>query len=319
MGMLKPEIIIALSGLCMVVLICTMTGCVGFGPGIPGIGAFSNITGGSGGSGTGAGLSGGGQGEGAGSGGSGSGSGGGGGIGGGGGPGSGGGVPPTGEEIPLSGQKTTMIYTYFTVNCHYYEKSATEDHTDSIEDATVTGEIPIEMIREFNDFGMDRWGTSFAEMNLKFTYQKFCPPDSEFCKPCKTTYEGPADGSVYIERAPSGGAKDWMANFYFGGPSTYNLLCSGFDPKGTYCPPRYPLSSDTGVLRRAIPPLQDTCNPGESQDLLLMGIGAPSCGITNAPFILQDGEVITQTWKNDVNDYSYQSVDATYTFHISAR
>jgi hypothetical protein len=282
--------------LCMVILLCTAAGCINFGAMMPGSG----------------------QGEG-GSGGSGSGSGGGGGYGGGGGPGGGGGLPPGGGEIPLSDMKTTPMYTYFTVNCHYYSKDATDDHTRSIEDATVTGEIPIEMIREYNDLGMKSWTSYGTGIELRYTYQEFCRPDDQFCKPCKTTYEGPILGSASIQRAPSGGAKDWMAKISPLSPAEYNRWCSNFDPNGIYCPPRYPLSSNTAEIRITIPPVQDTCYPGASPELLHEMIGEPPCGITDAPFVLQDGEVITQKLKYDIVENSYASVDATYTFHISAR
>jgi hypothetical protein len=297
--------------MCMVILLCTAAGCIKFGAMELGSGQA-----GPGGAGSGSGDSS--------AGGSGSGSGGGGGYGGGGGPGGGGGLPPGGGEIPLSDLKTTTMYTYFTVNCHSHDQSATgRGKVDSIDDNTITGEIPIEIIMQYYEGKniRDNYLSTGSDLNLRYTHQKFCPSDDPFldCKPCKETYEGPASGSVYIERAPSGGATAWVATFYLGGPSTYNLFCSGFDPKGIYCPPRYISYSDTGELRKATPPVQSSCNPDASPDLLLEAISAVECSITDAPFVLRDGEVITQKWKNDIAEDSYQSVDATYTFHISAR
>lgn len=302
----------------MVILLCTAAGCIKFGAMELGSGQGGQAGPGSAGSGSGGSSAGG----------SGSGSGGGGGYGGGGGPGSGGGwsggdpggsLPPAGEEIPLSDLKTTPMYTYFTVKCHFHDQDATEDRIQSITDGTMTGEIPIEMIREYNDLGMDIWGTRGAGMNLRYTFQELCPPDDQFCKPCKTTYEGPALGSAFIERAPSGGVKDWMAMITLLGPSDYNDWCSDFDPKGTFCPPRYPSYSETGEPRIATPPVQDTCYGDAPQDLLLRGIGAVSCSITDAPFVLRDGEVITKSWKNQITEHSYESADATFSFHISAK
>jgi len=307
----KSGYIIKMIALCMVILTCITVGCVNFSPMIPGSGQGGPGSGGSGPGGSPA------MGPGPGNGGGSSPSGpGGGGLGGG---GSGGGLPPTGGEIPRSDLKTTPMYTYFTVTCHFHDQFATDDRVDSITDGTMTGEIPIEMIREYNDLGMDIWTSGGAKMNLRYTYQEFCPPDDQFCKPCKTTYEGPAYGSAAIERAPSGGTTTWMAMITLLGPSDYDDWCSGFDPKGNFCPPRYPSYSQTGEPRTAIPPVQDTCSGDAPQDVLYRGISAVSCDITDAPFVLRDGEVITNSWKNEITEHSYESADATYTFHISAR
>jgi hypothetical protein len=210
------------------------------------------------------------------------------------------------------------MYTYFTVTCHFHDQSGDERNIHTITDGTMTGDIPIEMIREYNDpRTTDGYMTRGARMNLQYTFQEFCDPDNQLCKPCKETYEGPASGAAGITRAPSGGASDWMATFSLGGPEDYNIWCSDFDPKGNYCPPRYPSYSKTGEPRIAIPLALSTC--GTPQDLLIMSIGAVSCDITDSPFVLRDGEVITYKSKNQINDYSYESADATYAFHISAK
>jgi hypothetical protein len=154
-------------------------------------------------------------------------------------------------------------------------------------------------------------------MNLQYTFQEFCHPGDQFCKPCKETYEGPALGAAVIRRAPSGGMSDWMASISFSSPDDYNIWCSDFDPNGNYCPPRYPSYSETGEPRIATPPVLDTC--GIPQEHLIMMIGSTLCDITDSPFVLRDGEVITYNSKYQINDYSYESADATYTFHISAK
>jgi len=292
----------------MVALICAAAGCFGFSPKMPGGGREgagsvepAASAGTSGGSGTGTGgISGlfpspGGGGSGAGP------------------------SPAGGETTPPTPITETPVFAYFTVQCHSHDQYGTSDRMTSRTDATVTGDIPIEMIREFNDLGMDVWVTTGAKLHIKYTYEEFCAPGDQFCKPCKTTYEGPVLGGAGIERGTSGGANVWQATIDVFGVNEYNDWCDGFDPQGTLCPPRYPLFSQTGEPRIHAPPVQDTCSDGASQDLLYMGIGAPSCSITKEPFVLRDGEVITYSMKNEISENSYESADGTYTFHISAR
>lgn len=286
----------------MVVILCTAAGCFDFGPGIPGGGQDNGA--GSGGQSPGAGGF---SGLFPGSGGSGSGS------------GSGSGPSPAGGGTPPTPITETPVFAYFTVQCHSHDQFGTSDRITSRTDATVTGDIPIEMIREYNDIGMDRWTTAGAKLHIKYTFEELCAPGDQFCKPCKTTYEGPVSGGASIERDISRGANIWLASIYLLSVQDYNIWCDSFDPQGTFCPPRYPMNSPAGEPRTNTPPVQDTCSGGASQDMLYAGIGSAGCSITEEPFVLRDGEVIAYSMKNEISENSYETADATYTFHISAR
>lgn len=308
---------------CMMLLFCTAAGCINFGAMIPGSGQGGSDSGGSG---TGAGPAGW-TGAGSGSGGvspSGPAS---------GGTGSGNyptGMPTAGGGAAAAGcSELTPMHTYFTVKCHYHSELGPEDSNSwkRIEDSTVSGDIPIEMVREWDQPPVsyqDIWKSEGGKVNLQYMLHEKCVPGDEFCGDCKYTYSGPAIGWAVIQRAPSGGIHDWTAVFSFGSAQEWAEWSSKFDQDSFSpyaCPPRdgwYP----EGVDRKNTPPDVQQVLPGcteeISQDIMnLNAVPSPSCapGFDNPlPFVLRDGEVITYKWSSDT-----ETIESSYTFHISGR
>jgi hypothetical protein len=303
--------------LCVVILTCITTGCVNFSPTIPG-----------GGQGGGAGIGGPGSGAGPAAG-PGLGYGSGGGIS----PGSGGGQGGSGGSAASGCNPYTPMHTYFTVNCHYHSELGDRERGHETEDLTVNGDIPIEMVREWDNtsfYQFDNWASAGGKMNYKFSRTVNCDPYDEHCGDCKYTYEGPAFGSAQITRADSVTIYNWMADFVFEGPKYYSDWISTFNPDdfSPYeCPPRLGWYGVTGGTGPKIAPLNvqqslPGCTDGLSQDDRnhIAENSLKACEpVDSMPFVLRDGEVITYR-QNDYGDAdNYQTCDATYTFHISAR
>jgi hypothetical protein len=314
--------------LCMVILLCTAAGCINFGAMMPGSGQGGT---GSGGSGSGAGPAGW---TGAGS-------------------GSGGGSPAetagvgTGSGkypsyMPTAGggaaasecNPYTPMHTYFTVNCHYHDVVAPEnsDNGNEITDITLSGDIPIEMIREWEKYDWDSAQSQGGKLNYQFMKHRICGRNEENCGDCKYTYSGPALGGVIIQRVSPVSKRDWSAHFVLEGPNAYRDRFSLFDPNNYdpyACPPRLGEYSVTGGVGPKIPPLNiQQVLPGCTDDLSQEEMnylaenepGFCDPPAENSQFILRDGEVITYKRVDDGGETSgYATVDATYAFHISAR
>ncbi len=312
----------------MVILLCTAAGCIKFGAMELGSGQGGQAGPGSAGSGSGGSSA------------MGSGSGNGGGYGGGGGPGSGGGwgggggLPSDGGGSSASGcSELTPMHTYFTVNCHYHSESRDVDWGSETEDITLTGDIPIEMVREWDNttlFQFDTFASAGGKMDYQYMRHRTCGRLEENCGDCKYTYSGPAFGSVQIDRASPISVHDWNAHFVFEGPSGYSLWISQFDPNNFApydCPPRLGWYGVTGGAGPKIPPLDvKQVLPGCTEDLSQEDMNwqaenSPKfCEpIDDQQFILRDGEVITFKNVDRGDENHFATTDATYMFHISAR
>jgi hypothetical protein len=228
------------------------------------------------------------------------------------------------------------MHTYFTVNCHYHSEGRdVETGEAGIIDITVNGDIPIEMVREWDNTTMyqfDTWQSLGGKMNYQYMRHHICGKDEENCGDCKYTYSGPALGNVIINRVSPLRVHDWTAHFVFEGPSGYSTWISQFDPNnfGPFdCPPRLGWYSVTGGAGPKIPPadvqqILSGCTEGLSQEDMnwqaenKLKLCEPDA--ENSQFILRDGEVITCKRVYGGGEGSGSStVDATYAFHISAK
>jgi hypothetical protein len=227
------------------------------------------------------------------------------------------------------------MHTYFTVNCHSHDVVAPENRglKNEITDITLSGDIPIEMIREWEKYDWDSAQSQGGKLNFQFMEHHICGKYEENCGDCKYTYSGPALGDVIIRRVSPVSKRDWSADIELEGPNAYRDRFSQFDPNNYdpyACPPRLGWYEVTGGVGPKIPPLNvqqvlPGCTEGLSQEEMnYLAENEPGhfCepDAENSQFILRDGEVITYKRVYGGGERTgYTTVDATYAFHISAK
>ena len=223
-------------------------------------------------------------------------------------PGISGAEPQSGDSLPSMpygvSQKSleTPMHTYFSVNCHAHEDRGDGSYTD----ITMDGDIPVEMIGEWDKEPYLSRNLLYTGDPVKINYHYIdsikCLPDSRDCGDCKYTFDGPSWTNAIIERNLTFSAQNWYARFNFFGTGYQNIIDEN------YVPP-----DGKQVLPGCTDPLsQEDMNMGAEYAVIMCQ--PPTQESLGYPFTLREGEVINDMEKNGD---SFRTV--TYVFHIRAQ
>jgi hypothetical protein len=195
----------------------------------------------------------------------------------------------------------TPMHTYFSVNCHAHEDRGDGSYTDITQD----GDIPVDMIREWDEEPYLSNNLMYTGDTVKINYYYIdyikCFPDDKDCGDCRYIFEGPSWANAIIYRNLNSSAQNWYARFNFFGTGYQNIIDENYIPPG---------------VKQVLPGCTD---PFSQED---MNLGAEYAAIMcqpitegdlGSPFTLREGEVIHD---NEKDEGYFREV--TYVFHFGS-